>query len=110
MPDRIWKQEIYADAVLVSDGYNMRYLSGFRGTDGYLFLNPERKVLLTDSRYTTQAKADAPEFEVMEIKSGRGYKEILAELLGQTGAKSLLFEDKHLIYVRESNGSRQGTC
>ena len=33
MPDRIWKQEISADAVLVSNGYNMRYLSGFRGTD-----------------------------------------------------------------------------
>ena len=44
MPDRIWKQEIYADAVLVSDGYNMRYLSGFRGTDGYLFLNPDLTV------------------------------------------------------------------
>ena len=80
MPDRIWKQEISADAVLVSNGYNMRYLSGFRGTDGYLLLTPERKVLLTDSRYTTQAKEEAPGFEVMEIKSGRGYKEILAEL------------------------------
>ena len=40
MPDRIWKQEISADAVLVSNGYNMRYLSGFRGTDGYLLLMP----------------------------------------------------------------------
>ncbi|MEY8428329.1 aminopeptidase P family protein [Lachnospiraceae bacterium 46-15] len=99
MPDRIWKQEISADAVLVSDGYNMRYLSGFRGTDGYLFLTPGRKVLLTDSRYTTQAKEEAPEFEVMEIKGGRGYKEILAELLEKAGAKRLLFEDKHLVYA-----------
>ncbi len=99
MPDRIWKQEISADAVLVSNGYNMRYLSGFRGTDGYLLLTPERKVLLTDSRYTTQAKEEAPGFEVMEIKSGRGYKEILAELLGQAAVKRLLFEDKHLIYA-----------
>lgn len=99
MPDRIWKQEIPADAALVSDGYNMRYLSGFRGTDGYLFLTPERKVLLTDSRYTTQAEEEAPEFEVMEIKSDRGYKEILAELLEEAGVKRLLFEDKHLVYA-----------
>ena len=77
----------------------MRYLSGFRGTDGYLLLTPERKVLLTDSRYTTQAKEEAPGFEVMETKSGRGYKEILAELLGQAAVKRLLFEDKHLIYA-----------
>ena len=99
MPDRIWKQEISADAVLVSNGYNMRYLSGFRGTDGYFLLPPERKVHLTDSRYTTQANEEAPGFEVMETKSGRGYKEILAELLGQAAVKRLLFEDKHLIYA-----------
>ena len=62
MPDRIWKQEISADAVLVSNGYNMRYLSGFRGTDGFLFLPPEWLGLLKESRNTTQPNVDARGF------------------------------------------------
>ena len=65
MPDRIWKQEISADAVLVSNGYNMRYLSGFRGTDGYLLLTPERKVLLTDSFNTTPETSYARGFVLL---------------------------------------------
>ena len=115
MLDNIWKKEGHADAILVSDGYNMRYLSGFRGATGYLFLTPGRKVLLTDSRYTTQAKAeaakkttvkkaaDAKEPAVKEkavAKAGgeRGYGVLLAELIRETQASSLMFEDQHLIY------------
>ena len=44
------------DAILISDGYNMRYLSGFGGATGYLYISADQKVLMTDSRYTTQAK------------------------------------------------------
>ena len=43
------------DAILISDGYNMRYLSGFGGATGYLYISADQKVLMTDSRYTTQA-------------------------------------------------------
>ena len=42
------------DAILISDGYNMRYLSGFGGATGYLYISADQKVLMTDSRYTTQ--------------------------------------------------------
>lgn len=98
MLDNIWKKEGHADAILVSDGYNMRYLSGFRGATGYLFLTPGRKVLLTDSRYTTQAKEEAAGFEVMEAGGERGYGVLLAELIRETQASSLMFEDQHLIY------------
>ena len=41
------------DAILISDGYNMRYLSGFGGATGYLYISADQKVLMTDSRYTT---------------------------------------------------------
>ena len=39
------------DAILVSDGYNMRYLSGFTGATGYLLITKNSKTLFTDSRY-----------------------------------------------------------
>ena len=48
------------DAVLVTDVYNMRYLSGFGG-EGVLLLLPEEGVLITDSRYTIAARETDPE-------------------------------------------------
>lgn len=94
MLDRLWKQELPADAVLVSSEYNMRYLSGFRGGEGYLFLRPERSVVLVDSRYTTQAKEESPEFEVIEVAGDFG--DVIADLIRQTGTGRLMFEDRHL--------------
>lgn len=55
-------EEKKLDAVLVSDGYNMRYLSGFSGATGYLLITKNSKTLFTDSRYTVAAKAQAPAY------------------------------------------------
>jgi len=38
---------------------NIRYLCGFTGTDGVLFISPKELVFLTDSRYQTQATQQA---------------------------------------------------
>jgi len=35
---------------------NIRYLCGFSGTDGVLFISPKESMFLTDSRYKTQAE------------------------------------------------------
>lgn len=100
MLDRLWGQELPADAVLASSEYNMRYLSGFRGGEGYLFLKPGRGVVIVDSRYTTQAKEEAPDFEVVEISADRGFGEVIGELIKETGTGRLLFEDRHLTYSK----------
>lgn len=92
-------KEIKADAMLVSDGYNMRYLSGFRGATGYLYMTPKRQVLITDARYTTQAREEAGAFEVREVGNDRGYALILSELLGEDQVSVLGFEDLHMIYA-----------
>ena len=42
------------DAVLVSDGYNMRYLSGFTGATGYLLITKNSKTLFTQKRILRQ--------------------------------------------------------
>ena len=63
------------DAILVADGFNMRYLSGFTGATGYLYLSEKQKVILTDGRYTLQAKEESAGFSVVEISSARGYAE-----------------------------------
>ena len=43
------------DAMLFSDMKNIRYLTGFTGTDGALVVAPSQTCFLTDSRYVTQA-------------------------------------------------------
>lgn len=44
------------DAILIFGLPNVRYLSGFTGSDGVLLIKPDETVFLTDSRYLTQAQ------------------------------------------------------
>ena len=53
------------DALLITDAHNMRHLSGFTGGTGALFLTADRRVLITDSRYTEAAGRES-DFEVIE--------------------------------------------
>ncbi len=54
------------------DGYcvwkrvNVRYLSGFRNEDAALLITPDDVILITDFRYTEQARIEAPLCEVIE--------------------------------------------
>jgi len=43
------------DGLLVSFGPNLRYLSGFTGSNALLLVTPVRSILFTDPRYTMQA-------------------------------------------------------
>lgn len=104
MKDRIERlmncmEEQKTDAVLVTDGCNMRYLSGFSGETGYLYISGKRKVILTDSRYTTQAKEESREFEVQEISQSAGYQELIGALMRADEIRSLGFEDQVMIYA-----------
>lgn len=44
-----------ADALLVSDLTNVRWLTGFTGSNGWVVLGPDRLMLITDGRYGDQA-------------------------------------------------------
>lgn len=92
-------QEKGLDGVLVADGSNMRYLSGFTGETGYLYLSRGRQVILTDSRYTLQAKEEAPDFQVKEVSRQEGYKEKLLKLTREDNTERLGFEDQVMTYA-----------
>ncbi|HEY90407.1 MAG TPA: aminopeptidase P family protein [Dehalococcoidia bacterium] len=53
--------------ILISQPENRFYLSGFDGSDGYLFITGDRAVLATDFRYTEQAERQAPDYEIFRI-------------------------------------------
>jgi len=47
------------DALLVAHSANLRYLSGFTGSNGSLLVLPDRAILFTDPRYQIQAAREA---------------------------------------------------
>ena len=84
------------NAALITSRVNRMYYSGFTGSAGALFLSEDRRVLLTDFRYTIQAKEQTKgEFEIVEIPRG-GVLEPLRSLLQKSGwtAPKVGFEEE----------------
>lgn len=86
-------QDHELDCLLVSDAHNRRYLSGFTGSSGYLFVTAAEAVLATDFRYVEQAESQAPDFAIHRIG---GRFDWLAGLLKDLGAKRVGFESDDL--------------
>jgi Xaa-Pro aminopeptidase len=85
------------DGILVTQGANVRYLSGFDGgSDGYLIITNKKAVLATDSRYWEQAEREAPEFELLKTKGS--YTEWFPQLLSKLRIGSLGFEGGNVTY------------
>lgn len=100
--DRMMAQldEKELDGVLISAPENRRYLSGFTGSAGYLFITPDQAVLGTDFRYTEQAGKQAPGFEIVMVKGGWSW---LLELLKKTPLKKLGFESQDMTVASYQN-------
>jgi len=56
------------DALLFTQLSNIRYLSGFTGTDGVLVLTRQGDCFLTDSRYTAQARQQVCADDIREYR------------------------------------------
>jgi Xaa-Pro aminopeptidase len=61
-------EQLRLDALLVSHLPNIRYLCGFTGSAGVLLINARDKALLTDGRYTEQAKQEVKAAKVKIVK------------------------------------------
>lgn len=79
---RKFLQAQHVEAMIISKNENLYYFSGFRGDDSVLLITARENYLLTDSRYTEQAKLEAPLFSVLEQKDGL-LKEVSKLLLDQ---------------------------
>ena len=61
----------FDNGVIFINSYpNIFYYSGFSSEDAYLIISEDERFIITDSRYFTQAKKEAPDFELVDIKSG----------------------------------------
>jgi Xaa-Pro aminopeptidase len=86
--ERLREREL--DSLLVTNLMNVRYLSGFTGTNGLCVVSPDARVFITDFRYVERAQAEVPDFDRL-----RGKQDLLGDaaerLSGRVG-----FEDQHM--------------
>ncbi len=114
------------DSVIIKDVTTIRYLTGFTGDSSLFYIDRKQGVLITDGRYTEQAKSEMKLFKVLEYTPANGnsiweaavnlvkksgsavvgfdsawysYNDYvtLQELLGETPMKSLDFSDIRMI-------------
>ena len=58
------------DGLLVTHPPDVRYLSGFTGSNAVLVLSAGRTILYTDGRYTAQARAEAKVSKIVILRKG----------------------------------------
>ena len=83
------------DSAMITSRSNIRYFSGFTSDEAVILIGADRRVILTDFRYTIQAKEQAPDFEVIQTSRAISINDISA-VLKEMGVKKCAFEDGYL--------------
>jgi Xaa-Pro aminopeptidase len=78
------------DCLLVTNLVNVRWLTGFTGTNGACLVTPDERLFFTDFRYVDLAATQVRDFERVEV--GR---ELLGELAGRLRGRAG-FDDAHV--------------
>jgi len=84
------------DALLITNGYNRRYMTGFTGTAGVAIVSKNDAVFITDFRYTEQAASQIKDFRI--VKHEKTLIEEVATQVAQIGIQTLGFEKEDLTY------------
>jgi Xaa-Pro aminopeptidase len=86
--------DLGADLLLVTSLVNVRYLTGYTGSNGLALVGPDTAVFITDFRYVEQSAAEvdrAFDRRIAMLDLAEGIAEVLP-----TGAVRLAFEDGNL--------------
>lgn len=75
------------DAIIISHLTNVRYASGFTGSNGLIFLSGDKFVFITDGRYKTQSReqleAAGVDAEIFVTSQGEGPMSFLEKLISK---------------------------
>jgi len=88
--------DLHLDALLITDIKNIRYLTNFSGSSGFLFITEGRVILVTDFRYKGQAEEEVGDLE-LRIENGR-MPDAVARLTEEVGSKRVGFEAQTLSF------------
>lgn len=82
------------DAYFIPSLNNLRYFSGFTGSNGYLLITATDAVLITDQRYSEQARQEAVGWEV--IIHGLDPFSVISDAIRKLGIASIGYESKEM--------------
>lgn len=96
-------KELKIDSALITNPYDVFYLSGFTGMDGdgYLIITEKKAFIITDSRYTVQAKEQCPEY-TLKLFGGPKLDKV-SKLVATLGVKKMGVQDEALSFAQYSN-------
>lgn len=83
-------EEQAVDAMLVTRLTNVRYLTGFTGSNAQTIVSPTSSLFFTDGRYTEQSRHEVSDLERVTYLDG--FDEPLADACGRLGIHRLGFE------------------
>ena len=87
------------DGILITDITNIRYLTGFTGSSGYLVITGAEALFFTDSRYTVQARSEVSLGKgCYRLKGLKGGLPAICRSIKGTGIKSLGFDGLKVSY------------
>lgn len=87
---RLQRQLAPGQLFYISNLINVRYLTGFTGSNAALLISSENALLATDSRYEIQARQQVPDLQVL---IGRNFPDLL---LSKPDKTEVLVEGNHL--------------
>jgi Xaa-Pro aminopeptidase len=88
--------ELGVNALLITNGRNRRYLTGFTGSAGVAVITKTEAALFVDFRYVEQANSQVEDFSVIQICE-TVYEEI-SKMLDRLGVTHLGFEAEDVTY------------
>jgi Xaa-Pro aminopeptidase len=88
--------DLELDGLVVTGPENIRYLSGFSGSLGYLVIGTGAAEILGDSRYWLQMQAEAPAFTLVRSGPSHGLWALISERLKALGLRRIGFESQQM--------------
>ena len=88
--------DLELDGLVVTGPENIRYLSGFSGSLGYLVIGTGAAEILGDSRYWLQMEAEAPGFTLVRSGPSHGLWALISERLKALGLHRVGFESQQV--------------
>lgn len=85
------------DALLVTNHYNKRYLTGFTGSTSEVIYGKKEKLFITDGRYKTQATKEVnKEFDILYATTQVNYFNKVVEVIKEYGFKTIGVESQEM--------------
>lgn len=87
------------EALFITRAPNRQYITGFTGSAGVVLVTATQAILVVDTRYTIQAKEQAPDWEVIQFQRHNELIPTLNEACQRAGITQLAFEAEGLTFA-----------